>query len=396
VIEPEELAEQTGYTRPHTVHCMPGDDVVVSMLGDREGGGAGGFAVLDARTFEVKGRWENGGATPELGYDFWYQPRKNVLISSEFGEPIAYEPGFDIEDVAAGRYGQRLHFWDLAERRLVQTVDLGEAGLVPLEVRWLHDPDSEQGFVGATLASNIFRFHGADGAFTAEPVIEVENEELEGWPLPGGVPGLITDVVVSMDDRYLYFTNWLHEPAAIRHLRSRQPQADRPTLARWAARQAERRRSGPGRRTADDSAVVGRAEALRHQLALLELGQPVLPQASLLADASELRTQGRDAGRRRLLRRLPRPPRRSRASTRGTPPGWGLHDGDLPMMSLPVAHVGGIPIEEMLGSFGPALLLAAGVASAMLSARIRDLRARQRRRGAGRRRPSSVWGRRGR
>jgi methanethiol oxidase len=41
-------------------------------------------------------------------------------------------------------------------------------------------------------------------------VIEVENEELEGWPLPGGVPGLITDLVVSMDDRFLYLSNWLH------------------------------------------------------------------------------------------------------------------------------------------------------------------------------------------
>ena len=125
VIEPEELAEKTGYSRPHTVHCMPGDNVVISMLGDREGGGAGGFACLDARTFEVKGRWENGGETPELNYDFWYQPRKNVLISSEFGEPNAYECGFDIEDVADGRYGQRLHFWDLEERRLEQTARPG-------------------------------------------------------------------------------------------------------------------------------------------------------------------------------------------------------------------------------------------------------------------------------
>jgi methanethiol oxidase len=210
VIEPEELVAKTGYTRPHTVHCMPGDEIVVSMLGDREGSGAGGFAVLDARTFAVKGRWENGGATPEMGYDFWYQPRKNVLIASEFGEPNAYESGFDIEDVAAGRYGQRLHFWNLAERRLEQTLDLGEQGLLPLEVRFLHDPDAEQGFVGATLASNILRFHRANGGFRAEPVIEVENEALEGWPLAGGVPGLITDVVVSMDDRFLYFTNWLH------------------------------------------------------------------------------------------------------------------------------------------------------------------------------------------
>ena len=62
VIEPEELVAKTGYTRPHTVHCMPGDNVVISMLGDRHGDGAGGFAVLDAKTFEVKGRWVTKGS----------------------------------------------------------------------------------------------------------------------------------------------------------------------------------------------------------------------------------------------------------------------------------------------------------------------------------------------
>jgi methanethiol oxidase len=210
VIEPEELVRETGYTRPHTVHCMPGDNVVVSMLGDADGGGAGGFAVLDARTFDLKGRWEDGGETPSLNYDYWYQPRKDTLISSEFGEPNAYEQGFDIDDVAAGRYGQRLHFWSLSGRRLEQTVDLGEAGLVPLEIRWLHDPDAEQGFVCATLASNIIRFSRDNGSWGAETVVDVENVELEGWPLPGGVPGLITDIVLSMDDRFLYLSNWLH------------------------------------------------------------------------------------------------------------------------------------------------------------------------------------------
>ena len=51
VIKPEAPTEKTGYGPPHTVHCMPGDDIVISMLGDRNGGGAGGFACLDARTF---------------------------------------------------------------------------------------------------------------------------------------------------------------------------------------------------------------------------------------------------------------------------------------------------------------------------------------------------------
>jgi selenium-binding protein 1 len=182
VIERDELVAKTGYTRPHTVHCMPGDNVVVSMLGDADGNGAGGFAVLDATTFEVKGRWENGGATPAFNYDFWYQPRKNVLVSSEFGDPNAYEPGFDPADVEAGRYGHRLHFWNLAERTLEQTVDLGETGLLPFEVRWKHDPDAEEGFVGAALSSTMWRFRATTAAGRADQVIAVEPVELEGWP----------------------------------------------------------------------------------------------------------------------------------------------------------------------------------------------------------------------
>jgi methanethiol oxidase len=208
VIEPDELVRETGLTRPHTVHCMPGDNVVISMLGDAEGNGTCGFAVLDARTFEVKGRWENGGPRPPLNYDFWYQPRQNVFASSEFGEPLAYESGFDLDDVSAGRYGSRLHFWNLSERRLEQTLELGEKGLVPLELRWLHDPDADVGFVGAALSSTMWRFHRDNGSYAADTVIAVESVEQEGWPFP--VPGLITDLVVSMDDRFLYFSNWLH------------------------------------------------------------------------------------------------------------------------------------------------------------------------------------------
>ena len=33
-------------------------------------------------------------------------------------------------------------------------------------------------------------------------------EDVEGWPMP--TPGLITDLLVSMEDKYLYFSNWLH------------------------------------------------------------------------------------------------------------------------------------------------------------------------------------------
>jgi selenium-binding protein 1 len=210
VIEPEELTGKTGYTGPHTVHCMPGDIVTISMLGDENGDLPGGFAVLDSKDFSVLGRWEDDKDGQEFMYDFWYQPRQNTLISSEWAAPNTFREGFDPADVPAGKYGRRVHFWDLERKAKVQTLDLGDEGLIPLEIRWQHDPDSAEGFVGATLSSNIVRFSRPNGSWAAEKVIDVPNEELEGWPLEGGVPGLITDLVLTMDDRDLFFSNWLH------------------------------------------------------------------------------------------------------------------------------------------------------------------------------------------
>jgi hypothetical protein len=46
------------------------------------------------------------------------------------------------------------------------------------------------------------------------------------------------------------------------------------------------------------------------------------------------------------------------------------------VIGAPFAHVGGLPIEETLGSFGPALLVGFGVAWATLRARLRPVRSR--------------------
>ena len=220
---------------------MPGDNIVISMLGDADGNGAGGFAVLDARTFEVKGRWENGGAHAAAQLRLLVPAAQERARLVRVRRAQRLRAGASTSRTSApAATGSRLHFWNLAERRLEQTLDLGETGLVPLEVRWLHDPEADQGFVGATLSSNDRGASTAPtAAYSAEPVIEVENDELEGWPLPGGVPGLITDLVVSMDDRFLYFSNWLH--GDLRQYDISDPANPRLTgrlLARRAARQA--------------------------------------------------------------------------------------------------------------------------------------------------------------
>jgi methanethiol oxidase len=206
VIEPEEVIAKTRLTAPHTVHCL-GKQIIISMLGDENGEGPGGFLLMD-ENFEIQGRWERDLAGMAYNYDFWYQPRHNVMVSSEFGAPNAYYPGFKLEDVQAGRYGQRLHFWNFEERRIERTIDLGAEGMVPLEVRFHHDPASTHGYVGVALSSNVWHWHKPNGEWRLEKVIEQEPVEVEGWPIP--VPPLVTDILLSMDDRYMYFSNWLH------------------------------------------------------------------------------------------------------------------------------------------------------------------------------------------
>ena len=34
-----------------------------------------------------------------FSYDFWYQPRHNVMVSSEWAAPNTFMPGFDLEEV---------------------------------------------------------------------------------------------------------------------------------------------------------------------------------------------------------------------------------------------------------------------------------------------------------
>src|SRR5262249_54975615 len=151
------------------------------MLGDERGEGPGGFLLLD-ENFEIKGRWENDMGPMKYNYDFWYQPRHNVMVSSEFGAPNAYYPGFKLEDVGAERYGQRLYFWDFANKRIERTVDLGNDGLVPLEIRFHHDPDSTHGYVGVALSSNVWHWHKPNGEWQLEKVIQGDPVEIEGFP----------------------------------------------------------------------------------------------------------------------------------------------------------------------------------------------------------------------
>jgi len=214
-----DLAEKAGYSRPHTLHCGP-EGVFMTCLGASEGDdGPGGIALLDHSTFDVIGAWEKERGPQYLAYDAWWHLRQNTLISSEWGTPAMIEDGLVPDLLLGKKYGHSLHFWDLAAGTHVQLVDLGAEHQMPLELRPSHDPEATWGFVGVVvstedLSASVFRWHRDGDQWRADKVISIPAEPADADLLPpalkpfGAVPPLITDIDLSVDDRFLYVSCW--------------------------------------------------------------------------------------------------------------------------------------------------------------------------------------------
>ncbi|XP_037038417.1 methanethiol oxidase [Bradysia coprophila] len=195
---------------PHSTHCLANGNVMISTMGDRNDNAKGDFILFDSQ-FECVGTWTKGAEKAKCGYDFWYQPKFNVMVASEWGAPKNFKQGFHPDHLAnPDEIGRRLNFYKWNEQTLFQTIDLGDEGMTPLEVRFLHDPTECHGYVGCALYSNLYHFWRKEGSdrFEVEKVVDVPAKKVDGWALPE-VTGLMGDIIISLDDKYLYFTSWL-------------------------------------------------------------------------------------------------------------------------------------------------------------------------------------------
>jgi selenium-binding protein 1 len=222
VIEPQDVAERTGYSRPHTIHCGP-DGIYLSALGAPNGDGPGGIFALDHYNFEPLGRWEVDRGPQYFGYDFAWHLGHDIAVTSEWGTPNMVENGVNPELLLAGKYGHSIHIWDLRKRRHIQTLDVGAEQQMVLELRAAHDPTKAYGFVGVVvslkdLSSSIWLWHRpggeSNGKFEITKVIEIPAEPADPSQLPPllqgfkAVPPLLTDINLSVDDRFLYASCW--------------------------------------------------------------------------------------------------------------------------------------------------------------------------------------------
>jgi len=222
VIEPDAVMSDTGYSRPHTSHCGP-DGIYMNALGSPSGDGPGGIFMLDPETFDLKGRWEKERGPQHLAYDFWWHLGHDTMITSEWGTPNMVENGVNPELLLAGKYGRALHVWNLQKRRHEQVLDLGAEQQMVLELRPAHDPNQTYGFVGVVvslkdLSASIWLWYregsNGNGTWRTRKIIEIPAEPADPEKLPpllkgfSAVPPLVTDINLSLDDRFLYVSCW--------------------------------------------------------------------------------------------------------------------------------------------------------------------------------------------
>jgi selenium-binding protein 1 len=131
--------------------------------------------------------------------------------------------GVNPELLLAGKYGNALHVWDMQKRRHLKKLELGAEQQMVLELRPAHDPTKLYGFAGvvislADLSASVWLWYaeGTNGSteWKVKKVIEIPAEPAAAADLPpllkgfGAVPPLVTDLNLSVDDKYLYVSCW--------------------------------------------------------------------------------------------------------------------------------------------------------------------------------------------
>ena len=154
----------------------------------------------------------------------------------------------------------------MSQRTLTQRIDLGDQHQMVFEVRPAHDPAKAWGFVGVVisvedLSGSVWLWYRDGDRWAVRKVITIPAEPADPDLLPpalkpfGAVPPLISDIDLSVDDRWLYVSCWgtgelkQYDVSDIFHPRetgSVQPRRDRaapapPGRARPAAGRRARR-----------------------------------------------------------------------------------------------------------------------------------------------------------
>jgi selenium-binding protein 1 len=180
-----DVPKVAGLTGPHTYYALPGR-MLISFLGSADGSIPAGLAEFTNDGKFIR-RIDNPEGAP-YGYDVAVKPGLNRMVTSSFTPLRNYRkplPQMDPND-----FGREMVIWDFKARKPLQ---VGRAGLTPLEVRWSLKPENNFGFTNCALDNSLWLFRGGpDGAlpYTFKKVATT-----------GAFP---VDLRQSPDDKYLF------------------------------------------------------------------------------------------------------------------------------------------------------------------------------------------------
>jgi selenium-binding protein 1 len=221
IIEPEEVFKKTGYSRPHTVHCGP-EGIYVSTLGGggKDGtNGPPGVFIMDCETFDILGRWEIDRGPQNLHYDFWWNLPRDYMVTSEWGCRRSSRTGSSRKicsrtNMAIGFIFGICGRGAMSRRSILAPTTRWRSKCVPRTIRF-----REYGFLGVVidttnLEGSIWTWWREGGKFHIEKTATIAPEPASKDQLPpvlqpfGAVAPLVTDIDLSMDDRFLYVACW--------------------------------------------------------------------------------------------------------------------------------------------------------------------------------------------
>ncbi|CAB3397326.1 unnamed protein product [Caenorhabditis bovis] len=199
---------------PYAVNSLPinGAPVHISTMGDKNGHGKGDFILIDRKTWGL--RPKSGNSFSSFGGNFSLQPRHNVIISCEWGQPRLFRDGLSASDLEnfSESFGSTIHIWQISPSKLIQSIELNPShGCLITAIRFLHNSDCNHAFACSAIGGSIFHLNmnTLTGEWFADRVAEIPSLKVEGWQ-SDEMPALLTDMVISMDDKWMYVCGFLH------------------------------------------------------------------------------------------------------------------------------------------------------------------------------------------
>ncbi|KAK0399332.1 hypothetical protein QR680_002996 [Steinernema hermaphroditum] len=208
-IDKEQLAHRD-LSAPYAVCSNPGrgTPLFVTTMGDKCGHAKGSSIQLDRKNFTLMEAKDDGGLMSDFGGHMTIQPRHNRMFTTEWGHPNMFHKKISSEHNCLNTYGTGINVWNMTPLHFIQRIELGKnAGRMTTCIRMLHNPECNHLFASSTLGSSIFHIHyiTSSDIYKADlihsyPVVHSEDDLVPAW---------VADIVISMDDHFLFASTWL-------------------------------------------------------------------------------------------------------------------------------------------------------------------------------------------